>query len=72
MKVTRLPHDGRMILGGKGSLTPFNLSQTSLSEAKPSQEQNSTDPMAPAAVAIAYENQGSELVMVTSKRAQAK
>ena len=47
-KVTRLPHDGRMIMGGKGSLTPFNPNQTSSSETKP---QNTTqpDPMAPAA-----------------------
>ena len=25
MKVTRLPHDGRMIFGGKGVLFPFRL-----------------------------------------------
>ena len=54
-----LPHDGRMILGGKGSLTPFNPSQTSSSETKP-QNTARPDPMAPA---MAYENQGSEIAM---------
>ena len=35
MKVTRLPHDGRMIMGGRGSLIPFNPSQPSSSGVKP-------------------------------------
>jgi hypothetical protein len=51
MKVTRLPHDGRMILGGKGSLTPFNLSQNN----SPAAKQQSTaphDPMMPAALSL--------------------
>lgn len=34
MKVTKLPHDGRMIMGGKGSITPFNPSQTTSSAPK--------------------------------------
>ena len=47
MEVTTLPHDGRMIMGGKGSITPFSPNQTDSSKAK-SQSSAQQDPMAPA------------------------
>ncbi|MBN8519994.1 MAG: hypothetical protein J5X22_17085 [Candidatus Accumulibacter sp.] len=31
-KVTRLPHDGRMIMGGKGCIIPFKLEPTNPAE----------------------------------------
>ncbi|MEF8760791.1 MAG: hypothetical protein V5B36_14020 [Candidatus Accumulibacter sp. UW25] len=49
MKVTRLPHDGRMIMGGKGSITPFRLNPDAPSEANPDapNEAPSAQPPAP-------------------------
>ena len=52
-QVTRLPHDGRMIMGGKGSITPFSPSRTKPSETKQTAPAGGRpDPMQPAVDSI--------------------
>ena len=59
-QVTRYRTDGRMIMGVKGSVTPFNPSQTNSSEAKSTSEPSSAQPDLIPPAAVAYENQGRE------------
>ncbi len=52
-KVTVVPHDGRMIMGGKGCITPFSLSRTKPSETKQNEPgSGKPDPMQPAVDSI--------------------
>lgn len=48
MKVTRLPHDGRMIMGGLGVLMPFKPKPTNLPTTKSPEPEQPADPMQPA------------------------
>ncbi|MDD3354381.1 hypothetical protein [Zoogloea sp.] len=46
-KVTRVPHDGRMIFGGKGSLTPFRPKLTASPATQSPQPDEALDILAP-------------------------
>ena len=46
-KVTRVPHDGRMIFGGKGSLTPFRPKPTASPATQSPQPDEALDILAP-------------------------
>lgn len=67
--VTRVPHDGRMIMGGsgKGSIVPFKSNPTPSPETP---SQNTVDPNADPmqGAADAYEADGLRLSMAEDKR----